>query len=236
MLKRGLAWYLRHVADQVTSLGFTMARSLRAITVHLGDIEQRVAALERHGESDAADSLPGSTGTESHLGEWLDEVAERLVGVEGRVLCADVGVDEVVARLRGDGLDAYGLTGNGGPFLVSADVRHGDLIAHLRSVADGALGAAVLAGCTNAMNGPSLRAVIAELGRCIGADGAVAVVSEAPWWWRHHVPPVEADTAGARPLQAETWLAGLHDAGFDATAAYSPDGHSYAVIARRNNL
>ena len=32
--------------------------------------------------------------------------------------------------------------------------------------------------------------------------------------------------------RSETWLAGLHDAGFDATAAYAPDGHSYAVIAR----
>jgi hypothetical protein len=83
------------------------------------------------------------------------------------------------------------------------------------------------------MNGPSLRAVIEELGRCIGSEGVVAVVSEAPWWWHHHVHPVEADTAAARPLQAETWLAGLHDVGFDATATYDPDGHSYALIARR---
>ena len=149
------------------------------------------------------------------------------------MLCADVEVDEVVARLRGDGLDAYGLTRDGSPYLLSPDVRHGDLIAHLGSVGDEALGATILAGCTNAMNGPSLRAVLQELGRCIGAEGVVVAVSEAPWWWHHHVHPVEADTAEARPLQAETWLAGLHDVGFDATATYSPDGHSYAVIARR---
>ena len=233
VLKRGLAWYLRHVADQVSSLGYATARTLRAITVDLEDIEERVAAVEHRGERDAAESLPEATDTESHLSEWLDQVAGQLVGVNGRVLCADVQVDEVVARLRGDGLDAYGLTRDGSPYLLSPDVRHGDLIAHLRSVGDGALGATVLAGCTNAMNGPSLRAVLQQLGRCIGSEGVVAVVSEAPWWWHHHVHPVEADTAQARPLQAETWLAGLHDVGFDATAAYDPDGHSYALTARR---
>jgi hypothetical protein len=233
VLKQGMAWYLRHVADQVSSLGYATVRTLRAITVDLEDIEERVAAVEHRAESDVAGSLPEATGTESYLGQWLDEVARQLAGVTGRVLCADVEVDEVVARLRGDGLDAYGLTRAGSPYLLSPDVRQGDLIAHLGAVGDGALAATVLAGCTNAMNGPSFRAVTQELGRCIGSEGVVAVVSEAPWWWHHHVHPVEADTAAARPLQAETWLAGLHDAGFDATAAYDPDGHSYTVTARR---
>lgn len=233
MLKRGLAWYLRHVADQVSSLGYATARTLRAMTVHIEEIEGRLAAVEHGGERDAASSLPEPAGTESHLGQWLDEVAGQLAGVEGRVLAADAEVDEIVARLRDDGLDAYGVTRDGSPYLVSPDARHGDLIVHLGSVGDGALGAAVLAGCTNAMNGASLRAVLPELGRCVASDGVVAVVSEAPWWWHHRVHPVEADTADVRPLQAETWLAGLHDAGFAATATYAPDGHSYAVIARR---
>jgi hypothetical protein len=233
-LKRGTAWYLRHVADQVSSLGYATVRTLRAVTVRLEDIEQRVAAVEQRSASDVAGSLPERTDTDSYLSQWLDEIAAKLAGADGRVLCADVGVDEVVARLRGDGLDAYGLTRDGSPYLLSPDIRHGDLIAHLGSVGDGALGATVLAGCTNAMNGPSLRAVLRELGRCIASGGVVAAISEAPWWWHHRVDPVEADTAGARPLQAETWLAGLHDAGFEATATYSPDGHSYALIARRS--
>src|SRR5437764_1148259 len=144
VLKRGLAWYLRHVADQVSSLGYATARTLRAITVDLEDIEERVAAVEHRGERDAAESLPEATDTESHLSEWLDQVAGQLVGVNGRVLCADAQVDEVVARLRGDGLDAYGLTRDGSPYLLSPDVRQGDLIAHLGSVGDGALGATVL--------------------------------------------------------------------------------------------
>ena len=37
VLKRGLAWYLRHIADQVSSLGYATARTLRAITVDLED-------------------------------------------------------------------------------------------------------------------------------------------------------------------------------------------------------
>ena len=234
VLKQGMAWYLRHVADQVSSLGYATVRTLRAVTVRLEEIEERVDVLEGRGGRDAAGSLPeATTDTDSHLSLWLGTIVEQLAGVTGRVLCADVEVDDVVARLRGAGLDASGVTRDGSPYLLSPDARSGDLIAHLGSVGDGALGAVVLAGCTNAMNGPSLRAVVSELGRGIGSGGVVAVVSEAPWWWHHHVNPVEADTAEARPLQAETWLAGLHDAGFDATATYDPEGHSYALIARR---
>jgi hypothetical protein len=138
-----------------------------------------------------------------------------------------------VARLRAEGLDAYGLTRAGSPYLLSPDVRQGELIGHLGAIADGGLGAVMLAGCTNAMNGPSLRAVIQELGRCVRHDGVMMAVSESPWWWRERLHAVDADMAEARPLAAETWLAGLHQAGFDATAAYDPDGHSYAVIALR---
>jgi hypothetical protein len=232
-LKRGLAWYLRHVADQVSSLGYATARTLRAVTVRIEDIEERVAAVERTGQAELAQALPLATDADSYLDEWLDEVADQLAGVEGRVLCADVETEVVVARLRADGLDAYGLTREGSPYLLSPDVRHGDLIAHLGAVGDAGLGAVVLAGCTNAMNGPSLRAVIQELGRCLRPDGVVAAISEAPWWWRDHLHPSDADLAEARPLAAETWLAGLHEVGFDSTAAYDPDGHSYAVVARR---
>ena len=61
----------------------------------------------------------------------------------------------------------------------------------------------------------------------------MAAVSEAPWWWRERLPPAETDLAEARPLMAETWLAGLHQAGFKGSATYAPDGHSYAVLAWR---
>ena len=233
-LKRSMAWYQRHVAEQVSFLGYATVRALRAMSLRLETLEAHVAAVEHR--ADAARSLPERTDTASYISQWLDEVAKQLQGVNGRVLCADVEADEVVARLRGGGLDAYGLTRDGSPYLLSSDVRQGDLIAHLGSVGDGALGAAVLAGCTNAMNGPTLRAVIQELDRCLGSGGVVVAISEAPWWWHHQVGPVAADTAEARPLQAETWLAGLHDIGFDATAVYDAEGHSYTVTARRKAI
>jgi hypothetical protein len=233
VLKRGMGWYLRHVAEQVSALGYATARTLRAITVRLEDLEERVTAVERSGASEPAESLPPSTDTETYLSEWIDELVEQLADVKGRVLYADAETETVVARLRADGLDAYGLTREGSPYLLSADVRNGDLIAHLRGVADGGLGAVVLAGCTNSMNGPSLRSVLGELARCVGPHGAVTVVAEAPWWWREHLHPTNADLAEARPLAAETWLGGLHQAGFESTAAYDPDGHSFAVVARR---
>jgi hypothetical protein len=233
-LKRGMAWYMRHVADQVAALGYATARTLRAITVRIEDIEDRVTAVEQSGDPDRAESLPASSDTtQTYLTEWLDVVAGQLAGTVGRILCADVESDAVVARLRTEGLDAYGLMRGGDPYLLSPDVRQGELIAHLGAVADGGLGAVLLVGCTNAMDGPSLRAVTHELARCVHDGGAVSAVSEAPWWWRERLRPAESDTAEAWPLMAETWLAELHRAGFVGTAVYAADGHSYAVLTRR---
>jgi hypothetical protein len=229
-LKRSMAWYQRHVADQVSLFGHATARTLRAMAMRLEDLEARVAAVEHRR---AAGAAPQQSGTADHLSHWTGDVAEQLTGVSGRVLCADAHIDELVTRLRAGGLDAYGLVREGDPYLLSPDVRQGDLITHLGSVAAGALGAAVLTACTHAMNGPSLRMMIDELSRTLGPEGVVVVISEAPWWWLQHTDPVAADTAAARPLQAETWLASFHDAGFAATARYDPDGHTYAVTARR---
>jgi hypothetical protein len=232
-LKRAMAWYMRHVANQVSALGFATARTLRAVTARIEDVEQRLGDLERSEGADDALLMPDAPAAESYLEEWIGTLTEQMAGVAGRVLYADADSDAVVARLRAAGLDAYGLTRDAGKYQLSPDVRHADLIAHLDSVGDEALGAVLLAGCTDAINGAGLRAVIDGLDRCTQPGAVVAVVAEAPWWWRERQDPVEADMADARPLAAETWLAALHRAGFKATAAYGRGGRSYGLVARR---
>lgn len=232
-LKRGLAWYLRHIANQVSSLGFATARTLRAMTARIEDLEDALGAIERTEDAVVATRLPQSVDTETYLSEWLDQLTTQMAGAKGRVLYADADTDTVVAQLRAGGFDAYGLTREGSPYQLSVDVRHGDLIAHLAGVADEALAAVMLAGFTNAMDGASIRVLVTHLARCVRPDGVVVVVAESPWWWRERLDPAVADMADARPLAAETWLAALHPSGFDVTANYAPDGHSYAVIARR---
>jgi hypothetical protein len=232
-LKRGLAWYLRHVANQVSTLGFATARTLRAVTSHIAEIEERLAALEGAGEGANVSGLPAHDEPAGYLSSWLEEVSGQLKGLGGRVLYADADADPTVAALRAAGLDAYGLTREGSPYQLSPDIRHGDLVAHLDSVGEGALGAVMLAGCADAMDGSSLKAVVERLTRTVGNGGGVVVVAEAPWWWRIRLGPEAADLADARPLAAETWLAALHRAGFEGTAAYADDGRSYAVFGQR---
>jgi len=232
-LKRGMAWYFRYVADQVSALGFTTARTLRAFTVRLSELEDRLSALEVADGPAPATSLAGPSSAGEHLGDWLEEVTEQLRATPGRILYADADAEAVVRLLRAAGLDAYGLARAGDPYRVSPDVRYGDLLAHLDTVEEAALAGALLAGCTDAMDGATLRGLTDHLARCVQTDGIVAIVSEAPWWWHLRLDPAAADLAETKPLSAETWLAFLHNAGFEATACYATDGRSYAVAARR---
>jgi L-malate glycosyltransferase len=73
-LKRGLAWYMRHVANQVSTLGFATARTLRAVTAHIEDVEERLAELEHAGGHDDVKRLPRPQDPTpaGYLAEWLD--------------------------------------------------------------------------------------------------------------------------------------------------------------------
>ena len=62
------------------------------------------------------------------------------------------------------------------------DVRSGDLLTHLGAVADGALGAVVLAGGPEVMSARRHRS--AGRRARAGRRSSVVVISEAPWWWR----------------------------------------------------
>ena len=148
--------------------------------------------------------------------------------VEGRVLFWASDPSGGVAALRALGMDAYGIDPAGDEFETGPDVRHGELLSHLRSV--GSLGAAVLAGPSVGL-GAGVRDVVEELGRAV--EEVVVVASEAPWHWRARVGAPDSDLATHRPIDAETWLALLLGAGFSAAAEYPEGGASYTVTARK---
>jgi hypothetical protein len=231
-IKRLVSWYLAHVTEQVSILGLLTARALGALTTRLHDFEHRLNSLEG-GQPERVIETP--TGGRSHgaLSDWADKLVRLMAPVEGRILYADADADAMVSRLRAAGVDAYGLTAEGSAYGSSPDVRNGDVLAHLDSVGNSALGGVVLAGCPDALDGERLRGLVDCLARVVRDQGKVAVVAEAPWWWRLRVGPVEADLAAARPMAAETWIACLADSDFKATARYATDGRSFIVSAER---
>src|ERR1700686_4725894 len=120
------------------------------------------------------------------LATWRDVLGEGLRTGAG-VLYAQVLAAEIVDELRDGGIDAYGLTNAGSSHQPGPDVRYGQVLDHLRAVADGALGAVVLTGVPEAMTPRGVAALVAELGR---VARMVVIFSEVAWWWGFEVGAV----------------------------------------------
>jgi hypothetical protein len=212
-----------------------VAAALRFVSWRLSDHEGRLTRLE--GDSRAA--RPGASATQGGdwevegwpgMDAWLGELRGDTPALGGRVLCCGGGVEGLVAHLRSVGDDAYGLVPGADPYLNAADIRSGELAVHLRTVAPEALREVIVAGPV-AVVGPVAMTELAGL--LARVTSVVVVLSEAPWAWSERVGPELADVASRRPFAADTWLAALDRAGFTATAAYSAEGRSYKVSARR---
>lgn len=231
VLTRLLTFWFRFVFDQVTALGVTTARSIRAVVGRLEDVERRLDHVEALPPETT--ELPAGPSPSSVLETWRSELVRLGAAAGSRTLYADDRATELVDELQVAGADAYGVERGGDPFGTSLELRHGDLLAHLAVVGEGALGCVLLAGCTERLDAGSFTALVGALARVLGPGGTLAAAAEAPWSWQARVGPAEADLAPGHPMAAETWLAHLHEVGFTATARYAEDGHSYLVTARR---
>jgi hypothetical protein len=198
---------------------------LRAVTGRLQQLEERVRDLEPW-PADATGPAP--TDDSDALGHWRSRLAETLPP-GARALYAQSRAEEVVAELRASGVDAYGITAGDGRERPGPDVRSGEILAHLRTVPDDALGAVVLVGVPEVMGPHAIAPLVAELGR---VTRSVVLISEAPWWWRQRLGAVNADLAPGRPLDPDTWLHAFFGVAMVATAEYDPSGHSYRVVVR----
>lgn len=230
VLRKLLNFWFRFVVDQVTALGITTARTVRAVVGRLEDVERRLDQIEAlPGE---AAELPAAAQPSEALDAWRPELVRLAVEAGRRALYADHQAAALVAELQAAGADAYGLDRAGDPFDTSLELRHGDLLAHLATVEDAALGCVLLAGCTERLDGGSFASLVGALARVLRPGGTLGLVAESPWSWQVRVGPAEADLALGRPLSADTWLGRLHDAGFSATAAHAGNGRSYLVSAQ----
>jgi hypothetical protein len=210
---------------RATSVGLAVAAAMRAITGRLEELEERVRRLEPDPGTTPVPAAPGGSDT---LARWTDRLVEGLPsGV--RVLYAESEADDVVARLRSAGVDAYGVTSLGSRDRPGPDVRFGNLFEHLGAVHDGALGAVVLVGVPEVMRPESIGPLVSEMRR---VAAIVVIISESQWWWRQRVGAVHADLAVGRPLDPDTWLDAFHHVAMDGAVDYDTTGRSYRVIAR----
>jgi len=217
-------------APGVATLAGIMARALRVSAALLVDLDRRLRVVEGRDEPAPSWGDRPSAGPAADLAPWTARLGEHLRPEAGRVLCIGVEPELLVAGLREQHIDAYGVTPVGERYRTQADVRHGDPLEHLKWVGSDGLGAVVVVGGAMAAFRPGLPAFATELAR---VTRTVLVVSEAPWWWAQRVGPREAHLAGGRPYNAETWLDVLDRSGFVGSAEYGGSGRSYLVAAAR---
>jgi hypothetical protein len=210
-------WQANHPTRDESHADYENARQESRLERRIEALERRLAGLERR----AATLVTAAP---------LDlDVKPLMAAVTGRVLYWGAEPAAAVADLRGAGVDAYGVDPGGDRYQTGPDVRHGELVGHLRAIADDGLGAVVVVGLESPP-GPGLVDLVAELAR---VSRRVIVASEAPWHWRARVGSPQSDLADGRPLEAETWLALLHAGGCTARAEYPEGGSSYSISATR---
>jgi hypothetical protein len=215
-----------------TEVAALTASAVTALTVRLAELERHAAPVEPPAPAEPADADLAEP-ADRLADHWLDLLSGWVLREDppsatgpGRVLMVGAGVDRWVAQLAGAGVDVYWLDPLAGAFQEQG--RGGGLLEHLRSVGDGALALAVLAGPLPVGSAEQLDQLSDELAR---VAIRVAVCDEAPWAWRRRVGDARADTAARRPVGPEAWLAALTGAGFEVTARYGPAGSDFLVRA-----
>ncbi|HZU73255.1 MAG TPA: methionine biosynthesis protein MetW [Acidimicrobiales bacterium] len=232
-LRKGMAWYLEYLAQQVTAFGSASVRALRALGERVGSVEEQLAQI-RPAVDDPADRSP----VPPDLGPWVQAVTGHLGGCRGRVLHVECGDGALLRALAGAGLDAYGVDPRGP--LVDAAVASGldawpdDPLDHLSATADASLGGLVLSGCVDRLGLAGQRRLAALAAARVAPGGRLALVGIHPEHFRSLAGDLEADLAPGRPLSAVTWAHLLGRAGFSYVAILPPaagaDG-TFAVVA-----
>lgn len=222
VVRKAIAWEVRHVAQQVSAFAATATRALRLLADRVDAAEGSPAARAR------ALELCRAAAPAFDLERWAPVVVAAAHGATGRVLHAECGAGDLVATLAGAGVDAYGVDPRAQSPAPGREIRLDDARTHLRALPAGALGGVVLSGCVDWLSPPAL-VELADLATSrVGPGGVVIVVGTHPRAW---TAPA-ADLAPGRPASPATWEHVLLAGGAAGAEVLDEDGPQYAVIAR----
>jgi Methyltransferase domain len=237
VLRKLMAFYVEHVARQVTAFGVMSVRAMRLLGERLDSVETRSPNTDPRLLQLA---LPISSDLD--LEPWRDVVVKTCssFAAPGRVLHAECGDGALLVAMHDAGVDAYGIDPRADAAAVAderrVEVRTTGALEHLRAVPAVALGGVVLSGCTERLAAGDIVELV-DLAAAVLAPGApIVVLSRDP---SGEPDPIAADLAPGKPLHAQTWAFLLARRGFgliDTRTNDTPGNGapaSYAVVAVR---
>ena len=243
-LRKGMAWYLRYLAQQTSAFNAAVVRALRSADERLVAVEQTSPGASPHLRAALEAVEPGPTPS-----DLLPVAREACRGATGRVLVADAGDATLVRGLTDDGLDAYGLdprrTLANRALADGLDVRVGEAASHLDQVAPGVLGGVVLSGVLERLPAAGALALADAAARALAPGGALVLRSTTPAAWARRLDPVVADLSPGRPLSSATWVHVLTRLGLEVEAVHDgppagaladlPEGSPGSDVVNANN-
>jgi hypothetical protein len=236
VLRKLLAFYVEHIARQVTAFGVMTVRSIRLLGERVDSIEARAPQTDPRL---AAVTVP--IASDLDLAPWHDVVVKALGPATGRVVQLECGDGALLASLSDAGVDVYGIDPRPDAAAFAdargIEARTTDVLAHVRALPSGALGGVVLSGCVERFAVGDLVELVDRVTAALAPGAPLVVLSRDP---DGPVDPIAADLAPGRPLHAETWQFLLERQRFDAVdvhhaprAADASGSSSYAVTAKR---
>jgi hypothetical protein len=230
-LRKSLAFYVEHVARQVTAFGVMVVRSIRL----LGD---RVDAIESRSPVTDPRLLDVTVPVSSDLdlSAWHELAVKVFASVPSRVVHAECGDGSLLVTLLDAGVDAYGVDPRRDAAGV-ADERGGEVrtmaaLEHLRAVPAGALGGIVLSACVERLAVGDLVELVGHAARVLAPGAPILVVSRSPNG--ANADPIASDLSPGKPLYAETWEFLLSRDRFDDIEIHTSGAPAgYAITAVR---
>ena len=235
-LRKLLAFYVEHVARQVTAFGVMTLRSIRILGERVDSIESRAPQTDPR-----LTALTVPVASDLDLARWHDVVVKALAPATGRVAHLECGDGALLATLFDAGVDVYGVDPRPDAAALAdargIEARTTNVLAHLSALPAGALSGVVLSGCVERFAVGDLVELVERVTAALAPGAPLVLVSRDPGG---PVDPIAADLAPGRPLHAETWRFLLERQGFDTIDVHRParngeavDSASYALTATR---
>lgn len=226
-LRKSMAWYFRHMAQQVSSL----AQSLITALTKAAD---RIAALEA--------AVPATSPAVERLTEGLPpiepaddvgSVVETLKGTTGRVAHVGAGPGRVVEALRAVGVDAYGVEADHRLVDQVDDllVRRAEATDHVRSLGPEVLGAMIVS--TDSLSWVEQATMLVEAPPALVPGGLLVISGSEPGSLGEGTGPARAALGVAHAMDADAWVELMSAAGLEGVASHDSARGTVLVSGRR---